>query len=106
MTEGQPDYGWFNYGRELDRQRHVMGVDLPLPRRADDPPLVIWQQDDTSWVVDDEDRDGYWHIHGFTREPIIGAIRFAWAMGWLAWDRTRPALFRRIDDPDQRIAIT
>jgi hypothetical protein len=46
-----------------------------LPRRPDDPPLVIWQRDATSWVVDDADRDGYWHIHGFTRDQIIGAIR-------------------------------
>lgn len=76
MTE---QYGWFTYGRTPSGK---VG-DWTITRAPDDPPIVIWRVDETTWIVDDEIHDQHARLNGFTEAEMKAAVVFARALNWI-----------------------
>ena len=73
------DYGWFTYGRDPSGK---VG-DWTITRDLDDPPIVVWRVDDTTWIVDDEINDHCARLNGFTEAEVRASLLFARAMDWI-----------------------
>ncbi len=72
-------YRWFTYGRNPSGK---VG-DWTITRTLDDPPIVVWRVDDTTWIVDDDINDQCARLSGFTEAEVKAALVFARAMGWI-----------------------
>jgi hypothetical protein len=72
-------YGWFTYGRNPSGK---VG-DWTITRNPDDPPIVVWRVDETTWIVDDEIHDQYARLDGFAEADIEAALAFARALNWI-----------------------
>jgi hypothetical protein len=76
MTE---QYGWFTYGRNPSGR----AGQWTIIRAPDDPPLVVWRVDETTWIVDDDINDQHARLDGFTEAEVRAALVFAQAMNWI-----------------------
>jgi hypothetical protein len=65
-----------------------------LTREPDDPPVIVWQADDGTAVLDDAIGDRYVELRGFTDSEIGASLDFAQAMGWHPAGTT--AVFKRL----------
>jgi hypothetical protein len=88
-------HGWFSYSRSPDG-RYGQWM---LTRRPDDPPIVVWQDDNGTVIIDDEIGDRYVQLSGFTDDEIRTSLSFAQAMGWL--EPGTGSAFKQIPVADQ-----
>ena len=54
-----------------------------ISRTVEDPPIVVWKVNDTTWIVDDEINDQCARLDGFTESEVTAALVFARAMTWI-----------------------
>ncbi|GII25591.1 hypothetical protein [Planosporangium mesophilum] len=73
------NYGWFTYGRNPSGKVWQWTI----TRAPDDPPIVVWRVDDTTWIVDDDVNDQCALLNGFSEAEVEAALMFARALIWI-----------------------